>query len=94
VGGCPAIHEELAALVPASVREQLLCQVEPRLEREELAERLGQLGRRPELLDRGASLHPTRVAFGERELDPVEAATPLLSEPVMRTIELTLRHAP
>jgi hypothetical protein len=70
VGGCPAIHEELAALVPASVREQLLCQVEPRLEREELAERLGQLGRRSELLDRGARLHPTRVAFGERELDP------------------------
>ena len=70
VGSAPALDEELAALVPAAVVEQLGGQVQTRLEGEVAAEWLRQGGCYPELGDGRFTGEPGGVGLGERQLDP------------------------
>src|SRR4029079_12651031 len=79
----------LAPLVATIVRQQLLSQVEPRLEREVGAEGLRQGGRLAEVLDRRLAGHPRGVRLGEGELDAVVRRAPLIGESTASCPELT-----
>jgi hypothetical protein len=92
VGRGPAVDEELAALVPAAVRQQPLRQLEPGLEPEQAATRLGQGDRSRNGATAACLATLAAYASARAGWTPVVGMTPLVGQASSVPIELTCRE--